>query len=334
MDKIFVNVGDHVKYVYVVTNTGNTVLTDVKIFDNKAIVNGGPISSLAPGQSNSTAFTGLYAITLQDIADAIVYNLATVEGKNPLNLKVSNTSTDPTPCTSCAIKPDCLTCTMTPLVQSPKITLLVSAEIMNKNDNGQVQVGDKILYTFNITNSGNTMLSNIRLEDVITGKIDLPYTAPLQMKENMIFSVAYSLTKEDITVGKVVKQARAFGTSPKGVEVTDLSDATVLVLSGCDVRVYNAVSPDGDGNNDFLFIEGLECYTENTVEIFDRWGVKVFGVDGYNNTSKAFRGMSEGRVTVNQSKGLPTGTYFYVVKYKNADGNGNSTSGYLQLIND
>ena len=58
------------------------------------------------------------------------------------------------------------------------------------------------------------------------------------------------------------------------------------------------------------------------------------GVSRYDNVSKVFRGISEGRVTINQSKGLPTGTYFYVVKYSDATGAVMDKSGYLHLIND
>jgi hypothetical protein len=65
--------------------------------------------------------------------------------------------------------------------------------------------------------------------------------------------------------------------------VSDLSDNSpleddptiVIFSSNCVVRVYNAVSPDGDGLNDFLLIEGLDCYSTNMVQIFDRWGESV-----------------------------------------------------------
>jgi hypothetical protein len=60
-------------------------------------------------------------------------------------------------------------------------------------------------------------------------------------------------------------------------------------------------------------IDGLEdtiCYPENTVEIYNRWGVLVFETRNYNNETNAFNGYSNGRTTVGRSSGLPTGTYF------------------------
>jgi hypothetical protein len=59
--------------------------------------------------------------------------------------------------------------------------------------------------------------------------------------------------------------------------------------------------------------------------------VLVYETDNYNNSDKAFRGVSEGRVTVSQSSELPTGTYYYVLIYKDSDGNGHQKAGYLYL---
>ncbi|WP_161554598.1 gliding motility-associated C-terminal domain-containing protein [Sinomicrobium soli] len=97
-----------------------------------------------------------------------------------------------------------------------------------------------------------------------------------------------------------------------------------------DLIVYNGVSPNGDGRNDFFFIKGLERYPDNTVEIYNRWGVKVYEGRGYDNSAIRFDGYSHGRATVNSNKMLPTGTYFYIIKYKE----GNATrdlSGYLYI---
>ena len=131
-------------------------------------------------------------------------------------------------------------------------------------------------------------------------------------------------------------------TNAANIEVMDMSDddsplqndATVLGVNGCVIEIFNAVSPDEDGLNDFFRIRGIECYPKNTVEIYNRWGIKVYDVAGYNNNSIAFRGVSDGRVTVSQSEGLPSGTYFYILKYEDSENNGISKSGYLDLKRD
>jgi gliding motility-associated-like protein len=110
------------------------------------------------------------------------------------------------------------------------------------------------------------------------------------------------------------------------------------VLPCGNVVVHNAMSPNGDGMNDVFTIDSIDditCYPENTVEIYNRWGILVFETANYNNTTNVFDGTSRGRTTFNKSEGLPTDTYFYIVNYKSLDGNNvlqsNKKDGYLYL---
>ena len=106
----------------------------------------------------------------------------------------------------------------------------------------------------------------------------------------------------------------------------------------CHVKVWNAISSDNDGKNDKLLLEGIECYPNNSVEIYNRWGVKVCEVSGYDNVSRVFEGYSDGRSTISRNELLPTGTYFYILKYEYSyDGiNGKQNiekAGYLYIQN-
>ncbi|OXA99251.1 gliding motility-associated C-terminal domain-containing protein [Flavobacterium pectinovorum] len=99
-----------------------------------------------------------------------------------------------------------------------------------------------------------------------------------------------------------------------------------------DLIVYNAVSPNGDGINDTFHIKGIAKYPDNTVEIYNRWGVKVYDAKSYNESDIMFGGYSDGRVTVKRGDKLPTGTYFYILKYNNGV-KGIQKSGYLYINN-
>lgn len=102
------------------------------------------------------------------------------------------------------------------------------------------------------------------------------------------------------------------------------------------VIIYNAVSPNGDGHNDFFRIENIEQYPNNRVQIYNRWGVKVFERTNYKNDENAFIGISEGRGTIHKNEKLPTGTYYYVIKYEHIEEKGSemiTRSGYLHLEN-
>lgn len=91
------------------------------------------------------------------------------------------------------------------------------------------------------------------------------------------------------------------------------------------------MSPNSDGLNDVFYIRGLECFPDNTVQIYNRWGVLVFERENYNNSDRAFRGISEGRFTIDASEELPVGTYFYILKYKDDGAVLNEKSGYLYI---
>jgi gliding motility-associated-like protein len=94
------------------------------------------------------------------------------------------------------------------------------------------------------------------------------------------------------------------------------TEITQTVYLACYVTPYNALSPDGDGLNDVFIIEGLECYPNNTVQIVNRWGVTVFEAAYYDNVNNVFRGFSDGRSTVSRNDKLPTGNYWYILKYE------------------
>ena len=227
------------------------------------------------------------------------------------------------------------------LAQKPSIALIKTATSVDENGDGYTAVGEKVTYNFAITNTGNVPLSNITISDILPGIVITG--GPISLLPGGIdtntFVGTYAITANDLLVGSITNQATVYGTSPTGIIVQDLSDSssntsdegTVLGIERCKVEVFNAVSPNGDGKNDIFRVEGLECYPENSVEIYNRWGVLVFEREKYNNLDRAFRGISEGRVTIKQSEELPVETYFYIVRYKEVDGKVYEKSGYLYL---
>ncbi|XKX06107.1 gliding motility-associated C-terminal domain-containing protein [Tenacibaculum maritimum] len=76
------------------------------------------------------------------------------------------------------------------------------------------------------------------------------------------------------------------------------------------VTIYNEFTPNGDGDNDTFYIEFIERYPNNNLEIYNRWGNLVYSKKGYDNT---FKGVSNGRLNIDENSKLPVGTYFYVL---------------------
>ncbi|MFV8464381.1 Ig-like domain-containing protein, partial [Flavobacterium sp. LB1P62] len=238
----------------------------------------------------------------------------------------------------------CDTATKTIIVaENPSIALVKTATFNDENGDGYAQADETISYSFVITNTGNVALSNVSVKDnylpdvILTGSPIV--SLGIGKTNSTAYTAIYSIKQNDINVGSIVNQASVTATSLNGTVITDLSDdssdlddkPTVLGILGCVLEVFNAVSPNGDGDNDVFYIRGLECYPKNTVEIYNRWGVLVFEINAYNNSDRAFKGISEGRVTVNQAEELPAGTYYYILRYTDSASIGHEKAGYLYI---
>ncbi len=134
------------------------------------------------------------------------------------------------------------------------------------------------------------------------------------------------------TVNKTVSSPTTVG----GFGIFTLGTIKPNFIIDGDIVIYNAVSPNGDGDNDHFVIKNIERFPHNTVNIFNRWGVKVYSTTGYNNENNNFVGISDGRVTIKRNEKLPSGTYYYIVEYEYKDSDGErmiKKSGYLHLEN-
>ena len=98
------------------------------------------------------------------------------------------------------------------------------------------------------------------------------------------------------------------------------------------IEIFDIMTPgDGDGLNDVFVIRGLDKYLNNTVRIYNRWGVLVYETKGYGQRGNFFTGESNGRVTIENTKQLPVGTYYYVLEYVNNTGKTVKKAGPLYI---
>jgi large repetitive protein len=77
------------------------------------------------------------------------------------------------------------------------------------------------------------------------------------------------------------------------------------------IDVPNAITPNGDGKNDALVVDGLDQFGENELVIFNRWGDVLYKSKPYKN---------DWRGTNQSGSDLPEGTYYYVLRLNTADG--------------
>ncbi len=100
------------------------------------------------------------------------------------------------------------------------------------------------------------------------------------------------------------------------VTVTDNYGCTTVAQSTIDVEfiIPTLFSPNNDSKNDRFEIKGIETFEEVSIEIFNRWGNKLFTFEGsgleYKTTSHQWDG------TYN-SKDLPMGTYLFIIDLHN-----------------
>lgn len=69
--------------------------------------------------------------------------------------------------------------------------------------------------------------------------------------------------------------------------------------------IYNLVTANNDGKNDFFLIEGIQRLKSHNLMIYNRLGNIVFQTNDYKNNWNGDQ--------------LETGTYFYVFKYNNSE---------------
>ncbi|MFS1520546.1 gliding motility-associated C-terminal domain-containing protein [Flavobacterium covae] len=293
----------------------------ISIYNNDTF-NGKPLSS--------TIGTGVgqVTVTITGLPQGITLNSnGTITVDNTVD---NNTYTFTyTVCENGALIPNCVTQT---------VVIDVSAKVDANNDEfvttngGSGLVAGNVLVNDSINNlsQGSATINNVVLSQITLAQpvITVPSKSP----------VPYL----DAATGRVIVPA---GT-PAGTYTFDYKACLLIKPGICDtatvtVRVepsnkeefviYNHMTPNGDGNNDVFFIDGIDKFPNNSVEVYNRWGVLVYEAKGYNNNDRSFRGISSGRVTIKQLEELPEGTYYYMFKYEDTKGMPQEKAGYLYI---
>ncbi len=107
---------------------------------------------------------------------------------------------------------------------------------------GDAVAGGKVTWTFTLTNTGESDLTDVELVDHLAGVTDVTVTWPgdakkLAVGQSAPASAAYTLTQEDIDRGFVKNTATVTGVDPDGNTVTDDADATVTLPEGASLSL-------------------------------------------------------------------------------------------------
>ncbi|WP_374688050.1 hypothetical protein [Promineifilum sp.] len=240
-------VGDTISYSYKVTNSGNVALTPpYAVSDDKTTVT----CNQTPNPLNPGAFftcTATYTVTQADITAGQVVNHATATAKHGANTVTSNQDT-----------------VTVPAIQNPTLTLDKTTTTASYDS-----VGDPIVYSYKVTNSGNVPLTPpYAVTDdhiVAPNVVNCPQTPnPLMPGQFITCSATYAVTQADITAGEVVNVAQAsamHGSNPvlsntdtvtvtmdrlPGLNVAKTSTTTLITAAGQQVDYTFAVTNNGN----------------------------------------------------------------------------------------
>ncbi|HXU26521.1 MAG TPA: gliding motility-associated C-terminal domain-containing protein, partial [Bacteroidia bacterium] len=103
----------------------------------------------------------------------------------------------------------------------------------------------------------------------------------------------------------------------------DKDTMLIIVTEGYSIVVPNVFTPNGDAINEEFVVKG-EGVSNYSIEILDRWGLKMFSSSSINTS---WDGKTAG------GKEVPSDTYFYIINATSSKtGNSQVYKGFLTLI--
>jgi len=165
-------------------------------------------------------------------------------------------------------------------------------------------ISDDEFWDFNGTQSTSVTLTwdDESFISQLTTTLDRLRVVGWNINENRWEDLGNTNTTGSITTGTI----NSIVFNPQDYEV--LTFGSLINKDG--LTVFDVITPNNDGDNETFIIEGIELF-ENTLQIFNRWGVLVYKAINYKNT---FAGISDGRSTIFKNEKLPVGTYFYILE--------------------
>ena len=283
------NTGDTITYTITVENKGNVTLTGITLEDVLTDADGNT-SSLTPiFDISNTAIEGtlqvgekatysvIYTITQTALDSGQVMNTVLATASSPkLTDDVSDRSDDGDDNDGDTDDDQ----TITPLDQSPSITVSKTAVVDQKTDS-LTNLGDLIIYTITIENTGDVTLSNIQVTDVLTdgdgtttvlsSTYDTSNTATegtLAVGETATYTAVYTIDQKAVNSGRVNNNATVTAMSPTELQVNDsldnLVNTTIDQSASLEVTKVADIVDNGDGVTGVGDIVQYTITVENT----------------------------------------------------------------------
>ena len=249
---------ESITYTVTVTNgserlTGVTVVDDidgaVTLSDNA----GDGVGVLAAGAVETATIT--HTVTQAEFNAGTLTNTVTATGTPSVGTTVSANDSETLTFTSPSISVD--------KTRNPGFT--------DNDSNGRLSAGDQVTYTYQVTNDGDTNLTNVTLNDDKIGAITLTdaagdgVTVLASGDTEIVTSAPQTITAADVTAGELVNTATVMGTPPIGSDVPGTDTVRIVIPPAASITVdktSNANSNFVDNDNDGELSSGdLLTYT-------------------------------------------------------------------------
>ena len=215
----------------------------------------------------------------------------------------------------------------------------VDIDVVKTVNPSQTFFGDTIVFTITATNNSTYDATNIGIEDTLPSGYELvsttadigAYNVAIATWEipviapNATATLEMTVTVTDIDNYTNIAELIYVDQIDPNI-ANDRDEATPEVTQSECLTVFNEFTPNNDGLNDFFFIECIDQFPNNLLQVFNRWGTKVFEMENYDNS---WDGTSTGRATIAAEERLPVGTYYYVLELR--DGVSKPKTGWLYI---
>lgn len=199
-------------------------------------------------------------------------------------------------------------------------------EITKTVSNTAPFVGEQITFTITVMNHGTLASTNVEVSEVMPSGFTYNSHSQTSGSYNPTSGLwtiptlnggATAVLTIQVTVnptGNYMNVATIISGNPNDIDPNNNS-SSVEASPGC-LTIYNEITPNGDGLNDYLWVECIENYPDNTMTIFNRYGNKIYQAAGYKND---WSGMANVPGVVGSGDAIPSGTYYYVLKINNPE---------------
>ena len=199
----------------------------------------------------------------------------------------------------------------------------VDIEVLKSVTPNEAAYGETVEFTIVATNVGTTNATLIEIIDALPQGyeyVSATVSAGVFNESTFIWAIpslaannseSLVLVATAISSNHLTNVATLNSVNEPDRDATNNEDSATVEVLNC-LNIPEGISPNKDRINDVLLIPCIEDYPDNTLKIYNRYGVQIYEALNYLNTWDGTANMG----FPNTTKVLPVGTYYYVLDIK------------------